>query len=92
MTEAVDALAHELRSHHAPTADHSHRLATLARTIAERLASIDSFDAMTSDRASRGALPRRQACRRMRSGAGAHSTRASSIRCCVVGCGPLRRS
>ena len=38
MTEAVDALARELRSHHAPTADHSHRLATLARNVAERLA------------------------------------------------------
>ena len=37
MTEAVDALARELRSHHAPTADHSHRLATLARNVAERL-------------------------------------------------------
>ena len=38
MTEAVDALARELRLHHAPTADHSHRLATLARHVAERLA------------------------------------------------------
>jgi two-component system response regulator RpfG len=37
MTEAVDALARELRSHHAPTADHSHRLATIARNVAERL-------------------------------------------------------
>src|SRR3954454_9878517 len=37
MTEAVDALARELRSHHAPTADHSHRLATVARNVAERL-------------------------------------------------------
>ena len=37
MTEAVDALARELRLHHAPTADHSHRLATLARHVAERL-------------------------------------------------------
>src|SRR3954465_8366992 len=51
MTEAVEALARELRSHHAATADHSHRLATppagtaaptprlatLARNIAERL-------------------------------------------------------
>ncbi|MEY2534060.1 MAG: hypothetical protein QOF29_1970, partial [bacterium] len=31
MTEAVGALARELRTHHAPTADHSHRLASLAR-------------------------------------------------------------
>jgi HD-GYP domain-containing protein (c-di-GMP phosphodiesterase class II) len=44
MTEAVDALARELRLHHAPTADHSHRLATLARNIAERLA-LDPLDA-----------------------------------------------
>ena len=38
MSEAVDALAHELRLHHAPTADHSHRLASLARDVADRLA------------------------------------------------------
>src|SRR4029078_5146549 len=36
MTEAVDALARELRLHHAPTADHSHRLATLARHAAKQ--------------------------------------------------------
>src|SRR3954452_10173339 len=44
MTEAVDALARELRSHHAPTADHSHRLATIARNVAERLA-LDPLEA-----------------------------------------------
>ena len=38
MEEAVGLLARELRMHHAPTADHSHRLATLARNVAERLA------------------------------------------------------
>jgi HD-GYP domain-containing protein (c-di-GMP phosphodiesterase class II) len=37
MSEAVEALAHELRDHHAPTADHSHRLASLAREVADRL-------------------------------------------------------
>jgi two-component system, cell cycle response regulator len=188
MTEAVDALARELRSHHAPTADHSHRLATLARNVAERLAldpleatevelvavlhdvgkltidphlldwegpldetqrarirrhtiageelltaiaglehlanlvratheawdgsgypdglrgeripltarivsAADSFDAMTSDRAYRSALPRREACRRLRTGAGVQfdpSVVDALLR--VVGCGPLRRS
>src|SRR5919112_4958578 len=187
MTEAVDALARELRSHHAPTADHSHRLATLARNVAERLSlgpmeatevelvavlhdvgkltidphlldwegplddqqrerirrhtiageellaeiaglehlaflvratheawdgsgypdgllgdripltarivsAADSFDAMTSDRAYRTALPRREACRRMRAGAGVQfdpSVVDALLR--VVGCGPLRR-
>jgi HD-GYP domain-containing protein (c-di-GMP phosphodiesterase class II) len=44
MSEAVGALAHELRSHHAPTADHSHRLARLARGVADRL-SLDPLDA-----------------------------------------------
>ena len=38
MSDAVEALAVELRRHHAPTADHSHRLASLARDVAERLA------------------------------------------------------
>ena len=188
MAEAVDALAHELRTHHAPTADHSHRLATLARHVAERLgldpldatevelvavlhdvgkltidpdlldwqgpldehqrarlrrhtiageellaeiaglehlanlvratheawdgsgypdglrgeripltarivAAADSFDAMTSDRAYRSALPRREACRRLRSGAGRQFDPVvvgALLR--VVGCGPLRRS
>ena len=38
MTRAVLALAEELRAHHAATADHSHRLADLARIVAERMA------------------------------------------------------
>jgi HD-GYP domain-containing protein (c-di-GMP phosphodiesterase class II) len=37
MAQAVEALAHELRLHHAPTADHSHRLAAHARVVAESL-------------------------------------------------------
>ena len=37
MVEAVDVLAHELRLHHAPTADHSHRLAAHARRLAQAL-------------------------------------------------------
>ena len=188
MEEAVGLLARELRMHHAPTADHSHRLATLARNVAERLAlgpleateveivavlhdvgkltidpdlldwegpldddqrerirrhtiageellteisglehlanlvratheawdgtgypdglrgeripltarivsAADSFDAMTSDRAYRTALPRREACRRLRAGAGGQfdpSVVDALLR--VVGCGPLRRS
>src|SRR3954452_24495857 len=188
MTEAVVALARELRSHHAPTADHSHRLATLARHVAERLAldpidateaelvavlhdvgkltidpdlldwegpldevqrerlrrhtiagedllteiaglehlanmvratheawdgsgypdglagdripltarivaAADSFDAMTSDRAYRSALPRREACRRLRRGAGVQfDPRVVDALLRVVGCGPLQRS
>jgi HD-GYP domain-containing protein (c-di-GMP phosphodiesterase class II) len=188
MTEAVEALARELRSHHAPTADHSHRLATLARHVAERLglgpleatevelvavlhdvgkltidphlldwegpldedqrarirrhtiageellteiaglehlanivratheawdgsgypdglhgeripltarivSAADSFDAMTSDRAYRTALPRREACRRLRMGAGVQfDPRVVDTLLRVVGCGPLRRS
>src|SRR5919107_6367710 len=44
MSEAVSALALELRLHHAPTADHSHRLASLARDVPERLA-VDAIDA-----------------------------------------------
>jgi HD-GYP domain-containing protein (c-di-GMP phosphodiesterase class II) len=188
MTEAVDALARELRSHHAPTADHSHRLATIARNVAERLtldpleatevelvavlhdvgkltidpglldwegpldesqrarirrhtiageellaeiaglehlanlvratheawngsgypdglradripltarivSAADSFDAMTSDRAYRTALPRREACRRLRRGAGVQfDPRVIDALLRVVGCGPLRRS
>jgi two-component system, cell cycle response regulator len=44
MTEAVGALALELRLHHAPTAEHSHRLASLARDVADRLA-LDPIDA-----------------------------------------------
>jgi response regulator RpfG family c-di-GMP phosphodiesterase len=34
---AVQQLAHELRTHHAPTAEHSHRIAALARGVAVRL-------------------------------------------------------
>jgi two-component system, cell cycle response regulator len=37
MVEAVETLARELRLHHAPTADHSHRLASHARQLAERM-------------------------------------------------------
>jgi HD-GYP domain-containing protein (c-di-GMP phosphodiesterase class II) len=37
MVQAVDTLANELRLHHAPTADHSHRLAVHARALAETL-------------------------------------------------------
>ena len=188
LTEAVEALARELRTHHAPTADHSHRLATLARNVAERLAldpleatevelvavlhdvgkltidpnlldwegpldeqqrarirrhtiageellaeiaglehlaglvratheawdgsgypdglrgeripltarivaAADSFDAMTSNRAYRTALPRREACRRLRAGAGVqYDPRVVDALLRVVGCGPLRRS
>jgi HD-GYP domain-containing protein (c-di-GMP phosphodiesterase class II) len=40
---AVQMLARELRLHHAPTADHSHRLASLCRAIAERLG-LDPID------------------------------------------------
>jgi two-component system cell cycle response regulator len=186
--DAVDALALELRLHHAPTADHSHRLASLARAVAERLAlgpmeatecelvavlhdvgkltidpelldwagplddtqrarlrrhtiageellaavaglehlasvvratheawdgsgypdglsgdripltarivsAADSFDAMTSDRAYRSALPRREACRRLRDAAGVQlDARVVDALLRVVGCGPLRRS
>ena len=37
MAQAVETLAHELREHHAPTAEHSHRLAAHARVVAETL-------------------------------------------------------
>src|SRR6478609_1022542 len=37
MAQAVQALALELRLHHAPTAEHSHRLAAHARVVAESL-------------------------------------------------------
>jgi two-component system, cell cycle response regulator len=43
MAEAVEALAHELRLHHAPTADHSHRLAAHARRLAEAMG-LDPMD------------------------------------------------
>jgi HD-GYP domain-containing protein (c-di-GMP phosphodiesterase class II) len=35
---AVDLLARELREHHAPTAEHSHRAARVARAVAEEMA------------------------------------------------------
>jgi HD-GYP domain-containing protein (c-di-GMP phosphodiesterase class II) len=44
MAEAVQALALELRMHHAPTAEHSHRLAAHARMVAEDLC-LDPLDA-----------------------------------------------
>jgi two-component system, cell cycle response regulator len=44
MAQAVQALALELRLHHAPTADHSHRLAAHARLVAESLR-LDALDA-----------------------------------------------
>jgi HD-GYP domain-containing protein (c-di-GMP phosphodiesterase class II) len=44
MAQAVETLAHELREHHAPTADHSHRLAAHARVVAETLR-LDPLDA-----------------------------------------------
>jgi HD-GYP domain-containing protein (c-di-GMP phosphodiesterase class II) len=44
MVQAVQALAHELRLHHAPTADHSHRLAAQARLLAEGMR-LDPLDA-----------------------------------------------
>jgi HD-GYP domain-containing protein (c-di-GMP phosphodiesterase class II) len=44
LVRAVDRLAHELHDHHAPTAAHSHRAATLARTVADEL-SLDPLDA-----------------------------------------------
>jgi two-component system, cell cycle response regulator len=45
---AVSTLADELRSHHAPTAEHSHRLASLARRLAERM-SLDPLDATEAE-------------------------------------------
>lgn len=44
MAQAVQALALELRLHHAPTAEHSHRLAAHARVVAEDLR-LDALDA-----------------------------------------------
>jgi HD-GYP domain-containing protein (c-di-GMP phosphodiesterase class II) len=44
MTRAVLALAEEMRAHHAPTAEHSHRLADLARIVADRM----GLDPMTA--------------------------------------------
>jgi HD-GYP domain-containing protein (c-di-GMP phosphodiesterase class II) len=48
MSEAVSVLARELRLHHAPTADHSHRLATLCRSVADRL-HLDAMDATEAE-------------------------------------------
>ena len=51
----------------------------------------DSFDAMTSDRAYRSALPRREACRRLRAGRGGQFDPivvAALLR--GVGCVPVR--
>jgi HD-GYP domain-containing protein (c-di-GMP phosphodiesterase class II) len=47
MAQAVTTLATELRTHHAPTADHSHRLAAHARALAEymRLDALDATEA-----------------------------------------------
>jgi HD-GYP domain-containing protein (c-di-GMP phosphodiesterase class II) len=44
MAQAVQALAIELRLHHAPTAEHSHRLAAHARVVADDLR-LDALDA-----------------------------------------------
>jgi HD-GYP domain-containing protein (c-di-GMP phosphodiesterase class II) len=46
MVRAVEALADELRLHHAPTADHSHRLAAQARLLADgmRLNPLDATE------------------------------------------------
>ena len=44
LERAVSTLAVELRTHHAPTAAHSHRLAALARGVADRL-ELDALDA-----------------------------------------------
>jgi two-component system, cell cycle response regulator len=48
MGHAVQALAHELRLHHAPTAEHSHRLAGHARVVAESLR-LDALDATEAE-------------------------------------------
>lgn len=37
MRQAIRVLASELRAHHRPTADHSHRLAALARRVADHM-------------------------------------------------------
>ena len=44
MAQAVQALALELRLHHAPTAEHSHRLAAHARVVADSMR-LDPLDA-----------------------------------------------
>ena len=48
MSEAVAVLARELRLHHAPTAEHSHRLADLSRRVADRLG-LDPLDATEAE-------------------------------------------
>ena len=48
ISEAVSVLARELRLHHAPTADHSHRLARLSRGVAERLG-LDPLEATETE-------------------------------------------
>jgi HD-GYP domain-containing protein (c-di-GMP phosphodiesterase class II) len=48
MSEVVSILARELRLHHAPTADHSHRLATLCRRVADRM-HLDAMDATEAE-------------------------------------------
>jgi HD-GYP domain-containing protein (c-di-GMP phosphodiesterase class II) len=47
MVDAVETLADELRLHHAPTADHSHRLAVQARALARSmgLGPLDAIEA-----------------------------------------------
>jgi putative nucleotidyltransferase with HDIG domain len=45
---AVDRLADELRRHHQPTAEHSHRLAKAARRVAERLG-LDAIQATEAE-------------------------------------------
>jgi HD-GYP domain-containing protein (c-di-GMP phosphodiesterase class II) len=48
MSEVVSVLARELRLHHAPTADHSHRLAALSRVVADRM-HLDALDATEAE-------------------------------------------
>jgi HD-GYP domain-containing protein (c-di-GMP phosphodiesterase class II) len=48
MSEVVLVLARELRLHHAPTADHSHRLAALCRRVADRM-HLDAMDATEAE-------------------------------------------
>jgi HD-GYP domain-containing protein (c-di-GMP phosphodiesterase class II) len=48
MSDAVSVLARELRLHHAPTAEHSHRLAALSRKVADRL-HLDAMDATEAE-------------------------------------------
>ena len=48
MAQAVTTLASELRTHHAPTAEHSHRLAAHARSLAEHMR-LDALDATEAE-------------------------------------------